>query len=335
MSVLRTIENTIEGLVERTFGRAFRSHLQPVELARKLAREMEQNKTVSVSQVYVPNEYTVYLAPADRERFGTFEGSLTAELSAYLAAYANSEGLSLLSDPLVLLETDTDLRVGEFGISCRTTDYPGSATPEAMAAREQPADDGPLLEGVAEHPAEDTPDVEPDVVVETPPASDGGDDAPGLALAPQVPTVAVPPVPAPPVAPPIPTPPAKLPPTPPRPAQNPALQGVSGTQILSAADARAAGLGRESLALVIGGRRTELSKRVTSLGRSKDNDVVLTDPNASRRHAEIRHVGLDYFLVDLDSTNGLQVNGQKSRRHALSHGDVITIGTTEIHIEAR
>ena len=54
MSLLRDIEQKIEGLFERSFRRAFRSSLQPVELARKLAREMEDHKTVSVSRVYVP-----------------------------------------------------------------------------------------------------------------------------------------------------------------------------------------------------------------------------------------------------------------------------------------
>ena len=58
MSVLRTIESTIEGLFEGVFGRAFRTHVQPVELARKLAKEMDEHRSVSVSRVYVPNEYT-------------------------------------------------------------------------------------------------------------------------------------------------------------------------------------------------------------------------------------------------------------------------------------
>ena len=54
MSVLRSIEHRIESLVEGVFGRAFRSHVQPVELARKLAKEMDEHKTVSISRVYVP-----------------------------------------------------------------------------------------------------------------------------------------------------------------------------------------------------------------------------------------------------------------------------------------
>jgi pSer/pThr/pTyr-binding forkhead associated (FHA) protein len=88
------------------------------------------------------------------------------------------------------------------------------------------------------------------------------------------------------------------------------------------------------MTLVVGGRRHSVSKRVTTIGRSRDNDVVVNDPNVSRRHAEIRHVGLDYYLVDLESTNGVQVNGHTTRRHALSGGDTIVVGTTQIRVEA-
>ena len=76
MSVLRSIEQKIEGLFEGLFGRAFRTNVQPVELARKLVKEMEDHRTVSVSRVYVPNEYTVYLSTADREQFADYESSL-------------------------------------------------------------------------------------------------------------------------------------------------------------------------------------------------------------------------------------------------------------------
>ena len=99
MSALRNVEDTIGGFVERVFGRLFRGHVEPVELARKLAREMEDHKTVSVSRVYVPNEYVVYLSPADRNRFASFEGSLTTELGVYLSERARHEGLTLLSQP--------------------------------------------------------------------------------------------------------------------------------------------------------------------------------------------------------------------------------------------
>src|SRR5256885_11013134 len=117
--VLRAIEQKIESLFEGVFGRAFRTNVQPVELARKLAKEMDDHKTVSVSRVYVPNEYTVYLSAADREQFGDYEDSLRAELEEYLGEHARRETYAMLTPPKVLLETDEDLAVGEFGIATR------------------------------------------------------------------------------------------------------------------------------------------------------------------------------------------------------------------------
>ena len=70
ISVLRNLEARIEGLVEGVFSRAFSSEVQPVELARKLAKEMDAHKTASVSRVYVPNEYTVFLSRQDRSQAG-------------------------------------------------------------------------------------------------------------------------------------------------------------------------------------------------------------------------------------------------------------------------
>jgi pSer/pThr/pTyr-binding forkhead associated (FHA) protein len=119
MSVLRAIESKIEGLFEGIFGRAFRTHVQPVELARKLAKEMDEHRSVSVSRVYVPNEYTLYLSPADRAQFAAYEGSLVGELQEYLGEHARREGYALLTAPRVLLQTDADLAMGEFGIATR------------------------------------------------------------------------------------------------------------------------------------------------------------------------------------------------------------------------
>ena len=119
MSVLRTIESKIEGLFEGVFGRAFRTHVQPIELARKLAKEMDDHRTVSVSRVYVPNEYTIYLSTQDRRQFSGYEESLVGELQEYLAEHARRERYALLTAPNVLVTTDDDLAVGEFGIATR------------------------------------------------------------------------------------------------------------------------------------------------------------------------------------------------------------------------
>src|SRR5262249_27462482 len=83
-------------------------------------------------------------------------------------------------------------------------------------------------------------------------------------------------------------------------------------------------------ALTFDGRRHELARPRTVLGRSKECDVQVPDPNVSRRHAEVRHEGATFTLVDLDSTNGIEVGGRRLRRLALEDGTRFTLGSTEI-----
>src|SRR5947207_3535009 len=250
--VLRAIEQKIEALFEGVFGRAFRTNVQPVELARKLAKEMDEHKTVSVSRVYVPNEYTLYLATSDRAQFEGYESSLQSELEEYLTEHAKREDYALLTAPRVLLETDDDLVVGEFGIATRML----------QPRRERRADGGP--EG----------QVEPGATMIYKP---------------------------------------KAPP--------------QATEAASPVDL---GLEREAAVLAWDGRRMRVDKRRVVLGRSRECDVQVEDPNVSRRHAELRQEGSSFWIVDLDSTNGIEVNGRRVKRARLSSGDSFTVGSTEI-----
>jgi len=216
-----------------------------VELARKLAKEMDEGKTVSVSRVYVPNEYSIFLAPADREQFSSYEDSLVDELQQYLAEHARREEFALLSPPRVIFNTDADLAVGEFGIATRMVQPRG----------------GPVL-----------PDREPSATMIY------------------------------------------------RPAQQ-ATQAATPDEV---------GVGREVVSLNVNGHKHEITSQRTVIGRSRDCDIRIDDPSASRRHAEVRQEGTAYWIVDLDSTNGLEVNGLRTQRAKLDHGDKITIGATEI-----
>jgi len=98
--------------------------VQPVELARKLAKEMDSNKSAGVARVYVPNEYTVYLSGKDRTRLEGYERSLEQELSGYLLEHARRRSYDLLTRPTVAFETDERLRLGEFGIQTRLVKPP-------------------------------------------------------------------------------------------------------------------------------------------------------------------------------------------------------------------
>lgn len=83
----------------------------------------------------------------------------------------------------------------------------------------------------------------------------------------------------------------------------------------------------------VDGNLSALTQPTTRLGRSDDCDVVIPDVYASRVHAEIRAVGLEFDVVDLGSANGTRVNGERIERHRLTHGDVILIGDTPVTFE--
>ena len=250
MSVLRSLESKIADLVEGTFGRVFRSEVRPVELARGLAKEMDQHKTVSVSRTYVPNEYVVWLSPDDRQRFNDVEHEIADELAAYLLEHARQEKLELVSRPQVAFKTDDALNLGEFGIQAR--------------------------------------------MVRT--SKDAGQAEP--------------------------------------------VQGDHGhTMVYSTSDRLRADLdeprgpqptGRAML--LAEGKRMVVSSSGATIGRSRDCDVVLADPNVSRRHAELRPDGHGGWQVrDLGSTNGVKVNGRKIDGPAtLESGDRLALGTADV-----
>jgi hypothetical protein len=119
MSVLRNLESKLATLVEGTFSRAFKSEVRPVEIARKLTREMEEHKVQSLSRVYAPNEYAVWLSPDDRKQFEGYESDLATELSGYLMEHARRERIALVTAPKISFRTDDRLRLGEFGIQAR------------------------------------------------------------------------------------------------------------------------------------------------------------------------------------------------------------------------
>jgi hypothetical protein len=250
MSVLRNIESKIATLVEGTFSRAFRSEVRPVEIARKLAREMEEHKSFSVSRTYVPNEYRVFLSPRDRERFASYEEALADELAGYLLEHARRERLALLSRPVIEFETDDRLGLGEFGIQTRVVQ------PEQEAdARELPDEGGRTM------------------IYST--------------------------------------------------------AGRLAEPLEERAQAR-----HETALLLVDGKRLVVGPAGVTLGRSRQCDVVVNDPNVSRQHAEIRPRGGSWVLSDLGSTNGSCLNGRRIESpEVVKPGDEIELGTSVIRFE--
>lgn len=244
MSVLRNLEAKLEGLVEGAFSRAFKSRVEPVELARKLVKEMDESKVHSVSRVYVPNRYSVFLSPGDREGFSGYEPALRKELSDYLLEHARAEGLALVTRPQIDFKTDERLGLGEFGIQAQLVE-----PPEEEGGEPRQAEAGHTMVYSPERAA-------------------------------------------------------------PRKLVEPAHAGR---------------------ALLVGeGRRTVLTGGRVVVGRSRECDLVLEDPNVSRRHAELSEEGGAWVIRDLGSTNGIVINGGRVEEAALSPGDEIVLGVSRL-----
>ena len=246
ISVLRNLEQRIENLVEGVFSRAFSSQVQPVEIARKLAKEMDAHRTASVSRVYVPNEYTIWLSTEDRQRLEGYERSLEQELSAYLLEHARRHDYALLTRPRVILESDERLRLGEFGIQTRLV---------------------------------------------KPPARQGEEPSQGE-------------------------------------QGHTMVYSVPPKQTKSRRRQPAAHLTDTKAIVSLDDRRYVLDGPTAVLGRSREADCVLNDPNVSRRHAELRRGSTgDWQIVDLGSTNGVKVNGRLVDSSRLAPGDEVVLGT--------
>ncbi|MFY9488205.1 MAG: DUF3662 and FHA domain-containing protein [Solirubrobacterales bacterium] len=247
MSFLKNLESKLEQLVEGGFKSAFKSEVQPIELARKLAREMDGHRAASVSRTYAPNDFTIYLSPADRDQFSHYEDGLSRELSLFLLEHARKRGYSLVSRPVVKLETDDRLDLGQFGIQARLADVPADQLAEQPS--EQSGHTMVYSARDLEAPARNIP-------------------APGLAATP-------------------------------------------------------------SAVIEVGDRRFALTPPATVIGRGREADIKLDDPNISRRHVQFSVDGGQWLVSDLGSTNGTRLHGQIiDRAEPLRSGDTIQVGNT-------
>lgn len=163
MSLLRSIETRIARIVEGTFGKVFRTSVQPVELARRLVKEMDEHQQRTVRSVYVPNRYDVYLSREDHRQLSPYASALTTELGEYLAEHARRNDYALLTRPRVHLEVDRDLTLGSFGIAVQMEEPVGQ---DERGVLPPDAPQGGAASATMVYAAS------------TPPAADDGADAP-------------------------------------------------------------------------------------------------------------------------------------------------------------
>lgn len=259
MGMFDRVEKGIERAVNGAFAKAFRSEVQPVEIASALRREIDDRATiVSRGRTLVPNTFVVELGPADHGRLGEWEDALGDELRDVVNEHAGQQQYAFVGPITVKFEEADDLDTGLFRVRSSTTKGPRRVAPAPAQARQpQPPRPAPL------------------------------------SARPESPAQA------------------------PQPARNGALQ----------------------VSLEVEGRTHQVTSPVTVLGRGTEADVVVDDSGVSRRHAEVHTDGNRVWVVDLGSTNGTFVDGErvKSDRGAgqratgeLADGSRITIGRTRI-----
>jgi hypothetical protein len=250
MGVAKGIEKKLEGLVEGFFTKVFRSGLQPIEVGRRILREMADGKTLSVNRVYAPNEFLVVMGAEDHERFSQMEAGLRKEFSELVIENAKQNRWNLMGLPTISFEPDDSMGRGEFRIEA------------SFASSEESR---------------------PQVATHEPDRAD-----------------------------------------------------PSATGAISLNTATEMGLAHANPQLIVLDEKGEPAESISItrepivIGRMSSNDVVLTDANVSRRHAELKRIDGRWVLRDLGSTNGTVVNGKLATEHRLSDGDRLTFGTSEL-----
>ncbi len=216
---MRGFEHRLERVVEGTFARVFRSGLRPVELGRRLVREMDTNRSVGVSgEPVAPNHFVFELSAADTDRFADVSESLKRELADAAREHARDEHYAFLGPVDVEFVVGPRLKAGNFRVAASLREAAGGLAPGSL--------------------------VLPD------------------------------------------------------------------------------------------GQRIVLGEAIVTVGRLGDSTLVIEDPNVSRHHAEIRPQGTGFRLVDLNSTNGSRVNGERVGERQLRDGDLIEFGNVAIRFEA-
>lgn len=137
MGVLKRFEQKLEGMVNGTFAKVFKSEVQPVEIAGALQRECDNNATIwNRERTVVPNDFIVELSTPDYERLSPYSGQLGDELSGLVRDYAKQQRYTFMGPIKVHLEKAEDLDTGLYRVRSRTL---ASSTSQVAAPDAGPA----------------------------------------------------------------------------------------------------------------------------------------------------------------------------------------------------
>jgi hypothetical protein len=131
--ILRDFERRLGGLVEGLFSKAFRSGVQPVEIAKRIIREMEAGRSVGVSEVWAPNRFELSLSPEDAARYEQAEDAIVSELKRVIRESATERRWGLVGPPEVEFVVDDRLKKGD--LDCVASLVEGEDDDATAAAR--------------------------------------------------------------------------------------------------------------------------------------------------------------------------------------------------------
>ncbi|MBO1755060.1 DUF3662 and FHA domain-containing protein [Allobranchiibius sp. CTAmp26] len=310
MGLFSNLERRLSEGVNGAFAKAFRSEVQPVEIASAMRGAMDDRAaaTKKGQRVVVPNLFTVDLSPGDFERLDAARHDITDELIASATEHADSQRYSPGGPVTVQFAADPELETGVFrlrpSIARQVEESPHSGRPQpreydefdpSSARQDRPAYDDRQAPQQYQTPAREYPTPAhqyPAAPAHPAPRQQGWQDPGYDESAPQ-------------------QPPAPRTPSPAAPRRF-----------------------KQRPSLIIDGDSYPLLGAITVIGRDDDADIMLDDPGISRRHSEIRITNDGPHLVmtvrDLGSTNGTFVNGDPIDRAHLHDGDRITVGRTHL-----
>jgi hypothetical protein len=317
MSVFSKFENKIEDVVDGAAGAVFKAPIEPAQIAKRAEKQMKRERLVGSGRQYAPTLYNVLVNANDDKRLFGFYPTMASEIETYLYAKGTDAGLDFVTRPLVRFIVDKALKPGKFDVIAEAV-----SAPIIKELRDEELEYYGLKPKAAEKPAPAVPAADAavdvaDAIADA--AASAVSAAESAALAAREPLdgldVHVNP-------------------------QDDVLDSSSGDDTVAATTqnptdtddidpAIQPALGNAKLFNASTGRSIHLERRLMTIGRGKDNAIVLADANASRVHARFSQDAIGKWkLTDLNSTNGTLLNGRPVKVAILRDGDELTIGMT-------
>lgn len=310
-------------MVEGPFARLFPSKLQPVEVAHKLERALEDNIMLQgEGRRLGPNVYDVYLSIKDHQQLSPSQSTLIRDWQNQLVEFARHRRYTLKTVPIIRLHSDTSLQTGLVRIETSLSDNNGEnglMATQALSA-EQLAQIRAQLPSNQQLPGIDNSRSNPNQGI--PPDPRGYANRSGSDRQRAYSGVSNPNYPA--------------------PDYNNANSGFNNyaNNIPPTSPAPTPSLPPAWLTIRLAQSGQEvyhIEKPLVNIGRQLSNDIIVEDKRVSRYHAQIKFQPDGQFVIyDLGSTNGITINGTPHmRQHTLRNGDRFTIGSYDFYFERR